>query len=144
MIVLMLLACSLSEGPSVPVATDSATVAPIQRGENKIEPIPVELQIHVSVSSESQLIEEGPGCPGEELYTEQDLESLRPRQEVYAPPVENSEQPTESEEEEDVICVGCNDNVEEEPQNESARVDVKINPVTGEIEYVIRDLEIDL
>jgi len=44
----------------------------------------------------------------------------------------------------EVTEIRCTEFPDEESENSSASVDIRINPVTGEIEYVIRNIEIEL
>ena len=41
------------------------------------------------------------------------------------------------------VCVGCDDEKEEEPEKPQLTVEIRIDPVTGEAQYIIRGLEIE-
>ena len=51
------------------------------------------------------------------------------------PPVEIPDEPD--------MCVGCNDKEEEEPPSEQLTVEIRIDPVTGEVLYVIKGIVIE-
>jgi len=53
-------------------------------------------------------------------------------------PVEEVETPEEPE-----ICVGCDDEEKEEPPPPQLTVEIRIDPVTGEVQYIIKGLAIE-
>ena len=47
--------------------------------------------------------------------------------------------------EDDVICVGCDDDEDDKPQqSEPLDIEIELNPITGDYNVIIKDFQLDL
>tara|TARA_B100000131_G_C17977887_1_gene557327 strand:- start:160 stop:600 length:441 start_codon:yes stop_codon:yes gene_type:complete len=102
------------------------------------EPTSVNLQIHVSIPA--QLVQDS----SEEMAEpEVELNQIDPLPCEINQPLNT---PVSEPEENDIICVGCDDEDEDSDDSsvEPGEVEIVVDPTTGAIQYIIKGIEIEL
>tara|TARA_Y100001963_G_scaffold137136_1_gene200525 strand:- start:302 stop:742 length:441 start_codon:yes stop_codon:yes gene_type:complete len=134
----LLIAC---ESPDIERAVSEIDSAVEDTRECSANDNVVNLKIYLSIPQMS---------PEAATISEETLETINEsREELNLEPIRSPAIPLPEtsaliEEDGEVICVGCDDEEETREESPLGSVDLEINPRTGEMNFIIRDIQVDL